>query len=95
MAAMPMPVPAPMPVVPAVVPTPMAVVVPTPMMAVPVMTPAHLFRLQAIDFALAGDGRMGILIDGKPSVERLRHQRRGLGGGANGSGARHSAQRNP
>ena len=88
--AMPVPVPAPMV---AVVPTPVTVVVvPAPMMAVPVMTPAHFLRLETIDFALVGDGRMGILIGGEPSVraQRLRRQRRGLGGGGDCGGARNN-----
>jgi hypothetical protein len=81
-AAMPMPVPAPMVAAPAPV-----TVVPVPM---PVVAPAHFLRLQMIDFVVVGDGRMGIPLGGEPSVraERLRRQRRGLGGGGNGRGAR-------
>jgi hypothetical protein len=80
----------------AVVPTPVTVVVvPAPMMAVPVMTPAHFLRLETIDFALVGDGRMGILIGGEPPIDaqRLRRQRRGLGGGGDRRGARNNPER--
>jgi hypothetical protein len=71
----------------------MAVVVPAPVMAV--MTPAHLFRLQAIDFALAGDRRVGIALDGQPSVgaQHVRRQRCGLGGGGDRGSTRNNAQR--
>jgi hypothetical protein len=74
----------------------MAVVVPTPMVAVPVMAPAHFLRLKAINFALAGDGRVGIALNREPPfrTQHLRHQRRGLGGGSNGSSACHNAQCN-
>lgn len=92
---MPVPVPVPAPM-PAVVPTPVTVVVvPAPMMAVPVMTPAHFLRLETIDFALVGDGRMGILIGGEPPIDaqRLRQQRRGLGGGGDRRGARNNPER--
>ena len=84
-AAMPAPVPAPMPAAPAPV-----TAVPAPM---PMVAPAHLLRLETIDFALAGDGGMGILIGGEPPVrtQRLRRQRRGLGGGGDGRGARDNA----
>jgi hypothetical protein len=63
------------------------------MMAMPVMTPAHLLRLETIDFAFIGDGRMGILMGGKPSVsaQRLRCQQRGLGGGGDRRSARNNA----
>jgi hypothetical protein len=66
------------------------------MMAVPVMTPAHFLRLETIDFALVGDGRMGIRLGGELPVraERLRQQRRGLGGGGDGRGARNHPERN-
>jgi hypothetical protein len=40
--------------------------------------PAHLFRLEMIDFIAGGDGGMGIVTRGTLIVgnERLRHQRR-------------------
>jgi hypothetical protein len=73
------------------------VVVPTPMMAVAVMAPAHFLRLKAINFALAGDGRLHIALNREPPVrtQHLRHQRRGLGGGSGGGNTRNDAQRNP
>jgi hypothetical protein len=48
-----------------------------------------------IDFALAGDRRMGILIGGEPPIraQRLRRQRRGLGRGGDRGSARNNAQR--
>jgi hypothetical protein len=66
------------------------------MMAVPVMTPVHLLCLEMVDFAFVGDGRMGILMGGKPSVhaQQLRRQRRGLGGGGDCGSARNDAYRN-
>jgi len=89
--AMPAVVPAPMPVAPTPMPP-----MPAPVTVVPVVAPAHLLRLETIDFAIIGDGRMGILMGGKPSVraEWLRRQRRGLGGGGDCGSARNDAYRN-
>jgi len=70
-----MAVPAPVPVMamPAVPAMPMAVV--------PVMAPAHLFGLEAVDFVRTGHGGTQFFIDGRwrlVSFERLRRQRRSL-----------------
>jgi hypothetical protein len=72
--------PAPMPSAPAPVPA-----TPTPMAAVPapvttpatMPAPAHLLRLQAIDFVARGDGGMGTWIIGELSAfgQRVRRQR--------------------
>jgi len=67
-----MTMPAPMPVMamPAV-----------PMAVVPVMAPAHLFGLEAVDFVRAGYGRTQFFIHGRRSLvsfERLRRQRRSI-----------------
>jgi hypothetical protein len=57
-------------------------------MAVPVMSPPHFFRLEAIDLIGGGHRGMGIFIGGRPSalIERLRRKRRGLR--ARGQGGR-------
>ncbi len=62
-------------------------------MAVPMMTPVHLLRLETINFALAGDGRLDFLLGGKPPVhaQRLWCQRRGLGGGDDRDSTRNNA----
>ncbi len=66
---------------------------PAPVTVVPVVAPAHFLLLEMIDFAFIGDGRMGILMGGKPSVraQRLRRQRRGLGGDRDCGSARNNA----
>jgi hypothetical protein len=58
--------PSPVTAMPAVVPAPVTTV-PVP---VPMVTPSHLFRLEALDFGGAGDGRMDI------RTFRRRHQMR-------------------
>src|SRR5260370_16051257 len=89
--AMPAVVPAPMPVAPTRMPP-----MPAPVTVGPVVAPAHFLRLEMIDFAFVGDGRMGILTGGKPSVraQRLRRQRRGPGGGGDRRSPRNNAYRN-
>ena len=71
--------PSPMPMVPAVVsPTPVAVMMmPTPVMTMTVMTPAHLFGPDAIDFILRDDG--GFHAGRRGPDELLRRNRRQRG----------------
>src|ERR1700722_18405515 len=70
---------------PVAVPATMMPAVPTPVPAVPVvvpvMAPAHLFGLEAVDLVRAGHGGTQFFIGGRrPLVlgQRLRRQRRGL-----------------
>src|SRR5215218_1149105 len=77
----------PVPTMPAPMPT-----TPTPVTAAPV----HFLRLETIDFVTCGDGRLGIRIGREPTIfiQRMRHQRRGLGAGGKRSYACCRAKRN-
>ena len=84
MTMMPVPVvpvmvtPSPMPMVPAMVsPAPMAMMMPAPVMTMTVMTPAHLFGPDAIDFILRDDG--GFHAGRRGPDELLRRNRRQRG----------------
>jgi hypothetical protein len=63
----------------------------------PVVTPAHLFGLEAVDLVVGGDGGTGILVRRRqPFIfcKRLRCQRRGLHarGERSGSGRKSSGE---
>ena len=70
---------APVTAVPAMVPAPVAVV---PVMPVPVMSPTHLFGLEALHLGFGCDGGMKVFAPGRRTFifrkRQLRRQRRGL-----------------
>jgi hypothetical protein len=67
-----------------------------PVTVVPVMAPAHLFGLEAVDLVFGGDGGTGIFIRRQPFIfcKRMQRKRRGLRarGEHSGSGRKSSGE---